>query len=1275
MNFRTLQLRYWFSVFVLLALFLGASVNVAQAVTLNPAGGTVAVSVEQGASKHVTLATIINDGAPATFNVTAVLKNASWLTIDASTATGVSSFLLSGTVSASGLAVGTYNESVIVQTNDGDVVVAITLTVTAAAPPVTNTVTFSPADGSTVQLSAAAGTTTDFYIGFSSATAFSWAAGTHDFNTNQLFVTLEDEASGEGVTAASVKVHLDATNLTPSSTPYEAQVTVTTSLGSATIKVKLTVTAGSTTGAMTLSPSAITPKVPQNSTWSTTISLLSSSNFQWFASSSASWLTIDKLTDSGKSSYTPKITVDTNNMFTGTYTGKITFTSGQSVQTLNATLTVSTDGGSNVTLTPSTLNPVLPVEQQGIYALNLQGSTNFGWSASTDAHWLSLDVYSEMEYEYEILHLEELAPRLLGVYPIQLTVDAKGLLAGNYTGHVYFATDIGGVQTLTVNLKVMSGTASAIGLSTDPPSYTVNMRTGTGNQTFNINLKADDDPLTTTNESTIPFSWNAVSSQTWLNLSKYSESDTKTTHSIAVTIDESKLQEGVNNGIITFISGDGRKGSFSVTVNYGAGLAVTPSSVNLTMKAGKGDHYFQVGLVSNDSQKFSWVAGADKSWVKLEKADGTEQSSGQDSNYYAVGIRIVESSLSLGSNTGTVTFTATDGRKDTLTITVTKTNNLDNVAVYPSSVNLTAIEGSDSSVFNIVLYGSDGFSYGVGVDRNWLSVEEETGTGGGDEQTLKNVYTQAITVSPGALKQGTYNGTVYFTFSDGQTRTVAVNLTVTADPAKTTTFMPSGAIALEAGTGQIKTVSAFLMGKQFFSWAATSDVSWLTSQPSTGTMDDLYSITLVANAANLLPRSEPYVGKLTFTTSFGTTHEVTVALTVTVTPSTSEEPFTSLTYNTSSWLNLVQSINIANLSGRLFILMEHPQLVPYQQYAYRIGPYGPQLDLFSKWGRTVPNALDLAYASDVKTVSKVVIGGYRMSGLEGNLVVKLMVGNNVNNLSEIKRWNINIMPLEGEWAVSDRFNGEWIPYPKPLILEEKRTVFNSFWNGAQPAVSYGESSTQLGSNFRICGTGAEMFCFNGPSSSEGDSSYLINLPTQMAEIQHRVEWYEPTSMQGKWRYRWWGYDAWSVEQPFVALRTDLDISELVNSSNMPGARGELEIGLHWTNYNDIDLHVVDPSGETVYYGNTTAASGGMLDVDSNAACSGNRTNDAWEHIVWVTNPPTGQYKINVNYYAHCDNAPQSSVFNVIVKKGEEEQTFEGAVSTVGQTVEVATITY
>lgn len=61
--------------------------------------------------------------------------------------------------------------------------------------------------------------------------------------------------------------------------------------------------------------------------------------------------------------------------------------------------------------------------------------------------------------------------------------------------------------------------------------------------------------------------------------------------------------------------------------------------------------------------------------------------------------------------------------------------------------------------------------------------------------------------------------------------------------------------------------------------------------------------------------------------------------------------------------------------------------------------------------------------------------------------------------------------------------------------------------------------------------------------------------------------------------------------------------------------GFLRCSLAWSNYDDLDLHVVEPNNLEIYYSNRIGRSGGKLDVDENAGYG--KTRKPVENIIWV----------------------------------------------------------
>ena len=103
--------------------------------------------------------------------------------------------------------------------------------------------------------------------------------------------------------------------------------------------------------------------------------------------------------------------------------------------------------------------------------------------------------------------------------------------------------------------------------------------------------------------------------------------------------------------------------------------------------------------------------------------------------------------------------------------------------------------------------------------------------------------------------------------------------------------------------------------------------------------------------------------------------------------------------------------------------------------------------------------------------------------------------------------------------------------------------------------------------------------------------------------------------------------------------------------------GDVQVTLSWNTVADVDLHVVDPSGEEIYYFHPQAASGGELDLDSNAGCESDGPRN--ENITWPTNgAPSGTYRVLVDYWDNC--TATSTDYSVTVNvKGQSPQTFTG----------------
>ena len=131
-----------------------------------------------------------------------------------------------------------------------------------------------------------------------------------------------------------------------------------------------------------------------------------------------------------------------------------------------------------------------------------------------------------------------------------------------------------------------------------------------------------------------------------------------------------------------------------------------------------------------------------------------------------------------------------------------------------------------------------------------------------------------------------------------------------------------------------------------------------------------------------------------------------------------------------------------------------------------------------------------------------------------------------------------------------------------------------------------------------------------------------------------------------------------------------DIDRIRDS--LGGHVGPITITLKWETGDDLDLSLVEPNRNVIYYGRKDSPSGGHLDIDMNAG--GLQSNDPIENIYYESSPPSGRYRVNVNFFSRKSNLSEVP-FKVYVKFHEEVRVFDAMVTRRGQTINIFEFIY
>ncbi len=135
---------------------------------------------------------------------------------------------------------------------------------------------------------------------------------------------------------------------------------------------------------------------------------------------------------------------------------------------------------------------------------------------------------------------------------------------------------------------------------------------------------------------------------------------------------------------------------------------------------------------------------------------------------------------------------------------------------------------------------------------------------------------------------------------------------------------------------------------------------------------------------------------------------------------------------------------------------------------------------------------------------------------------------------------------------------------------------------------------------------------------------------------------------------------------------DAEIMQRVEAAGGQYKNVDVRASLIWNNKNDLDLHIITPHGEEIYYGNKKSSCGGWLDVDMNVR---GETTKPVENIRWSKGQaPAGHYKVIVQNYAFHEKKKEPTEFRVEVEVNGEIKKFKDIASPKGETGEDSNFT-
>ncbi|MCL2735134.1 MAG: hypothetical protein FWD75_00695 [Propionibacteriaceae bacterium] len=548
------------------------------------------------------------------------------------------------------------------------------------------------------------------------------------------------------------------------------------------------------------------------------------SNTTWAATTDVPWLRV--VPTSGVGTWPVGIIMDANPSGVPR-TGTITYTTTTGTPVITLTEWVQQSVRPTISVDRSSWS----VPSAGAESITAQVTSNYYWSITSDASWLSVSPSS-------------------GVVNAPVTISADA----NTTGAPRTATLTFATEPWIPRQATWTVTVTQPGEVLPPPTLSLSE---------NAWSLDSADPATELVQVSSNTSWSASSDMPWITVAP---SDGVGDAMVQVTVDGNSSAVA-RHGTVTFTTPPGVGGlSATATLSVSqSGMSILPSiTVDPSTWQVPSDASADTFVAVTAST--SWTASSSDPWLTVSPASGAGDES----------VMLTVSENTGAERSGVVTFSTTGPEVVSATVMVTQ----------PAGAPAPSLEVSDtswvvasSSADTDRVQVSSNTSWSVTSDQPWLTVSPDSGTGDG-------TLTLSATANTGSSPR---MGVVTVTTTSGSPA-VSRTVSVTQPGASGGSTLTVGLSAWSVPSAVASMVSTMVSSST--SWSVSSDATWLTVSPSSGTGSQAVMITAGTN-----PGTAPRAATLTFTTTSGSP---LVSVRVPVTQP-GPQADTDLTVNLSSW--------------------------------------------------------------------------------------------------------------------------------------------------------------------------------------------------------------------------------------------------------------------------------------------------------------------------------------------------------------------------------------